>query len=147
MTRTLSPAGVALIQAFEGFSPTLYRCPAGWETIGYGHRVSPHEVPRLARGISVAAAETLLHQDIARIERQIRPLLPQTLTQGQWDALVSFAFNLGARRLKHSTLRQRVLAGDHTGAAQEFLKWVYVNGKPSAGLRRRRLAEMALYRG
>ena len=120
MMRTISPAGVALIRAFEGFSPTLYRCPAGWETIGYGHRVSPDEVPRLVRGISVAEGEVLLHQDIQQIEGQIRPLLPKTLTQGQWDALVSFAFNLGSGRLKTSTLRQKVLAGDHTAAAQEF---------------------------
>jgi len=146
MMRTISPAGVALIRAFEGFSPTLYRCPAGWETIGYGHRVSPDEVPRLVRGISVAEGEVLLHQDIQQIEGQIRPLLPKTLTQGQWDALVSFAFNLGSGRLKTSTLRQKVLAGDHTAAAQEFLKWVYVKGKPSPGLRRRRLAEMVRYR-
>jgi lysozyme len=147
MTRTISPEGVALIKGFEGFSPTLYRCPAGYLTIGYGHRVVRDEIPRFSGAISEQQGETLLGQDVAVIEGQIRPLLPQDLSQGQWDALVSFAFNLGAGRLKHSTLRRNVLMGDHDGAAKEFLRWVYVNGQPSAGLRRRRLAEVQRYRG
>jgi lysozyme len=71
--------------------------------------------------------------------------LPQNLSQGQWDALVSFAFNLGAGRLKHSTLRRNVLMGEHDGATKEFLRWVYVKGKPSSGLQRRRLAEVRRY--
>jgi lysozyme len=102
-------------------------------------------MPRFSGGISEHQGETLLGQDLAVIEGQIRPLLPQNLSQGQWDALVSFAFNLGAGRLKHSTLRRNVLMGDAEGVAKEFLRWVYVNGQPSAGLRRRRLAEVRRY--
>ncbi|MFM7622952.1 MAG: lysozyme [Alphaproteobacteria bacterium] len=147
MTRTISPEGVALVKAFEGFSAALYRCPAGYLTIGYGHRVKEEEVPRFLRGISEAQGEALLRQDLAIIEAQVRPLLPETLAQGQWDALISFAFNVGAGRLRHATLRQKVLAGDHTGAAKEFLRWVYAKGQPLSGLRRRRLAEMRRYQG
>lgn len=142
---TISPEGIALVKAFEGFSAALYRCPAGYWTIGYGHRVKEEEVPRFVQGISEAQGETLLGQDLATIEAQIRPLLPETLSQGQWDALVSFAFNVGASRLKHSTLRQKVLRGDHTSAAKELLRWVYAKGQPLSGLRRRRLAEMRRY--
>jgi lysozyme len=147
MMRTISPEGIALIKAFEGFSPTLYRCPAGYLTIGYGHRALKDEVPRFAGGLSVSQAEELLRQDVGVIEGQIRPLLPQDLSQGQWDALVSFAFNVGAERLKHSTLRRNILMGDHDGATKEFLRWVYVKGKPSSGLQRRRLAEVRRYQG
>ena len=147
MMRTISPEGIALIKAFEGFSPTLYRCPAGYLTIGYGHRVKNEEIPRFSGAISEQQGQTLLGQDVAVIEGQIRPLLPEDLSQGQWDALVSFAFNLGAGRLKHSTLRRNVLMGNHDGVAKEFLRWVYVNGQPSAGLRRRRLVEVQRYQG
>jgi lysozyme len=147
MMRTISPDGIALIKAFEGFSPTLYRCPAGYLTIGYGHRVKNGEMSRFSGGISEHQGETLLGQDLAVIEGQIRPLLPQNLSQGQWDALVSFAFNLGAGRLTHSTLRRNILMGNHDGATKEFLRWVYVKGKPSSGLQRRRLAEVRRYQG
>ena len=145
MTRCTSEEGIELIRCFEGFSARVYRCVAGYETIGYGHRLSTGE--SFSEPLDKPAATELLIRDLALAESAVNRLLPVILTDYQFDALVSFTFNLGAGALQRSTLRQRVLRSDHAGAAQEFNRWVYAGGARSIGLIRRREAEAACYLG
>ena len=143
--RYVTPSGLALIKQFEGFSPTVYICPAGYPTIGYGHVVKPQEREQFANGITTEQAETLLRQDVQTAERAVLRLITVPLTDGQFDALVSFTFNLGAGALQRSTLRRKVNRGDHATVPAEFRKWVWAGGRKLEGLVRRREAETKLY--
>lgn len=139
----ISNAGLSLIKEFEGLELSAYPDPATkadpW-TIGYGHTRG------VKRGdkITQAQADALLKEDVAEFERAVNRLAPVT-TQGQFDALVSFAFNVGAANLESSTLLKKHRAGDYFGASQEFQRWNLGAGKVMAGLTRRRLAEAAMY--
>ena len=144
--RYITPAGLALIKQFEGFSPTVYVCPAGYPTIGYGHVVKPQEREQFAGGITTEKAEALLRQDVQTAERAVLRLIAVALTDGQFDALVSFTFNLGAGALQRSTLRRKVNRGDHAAVPAEFRKWVWAGGRRLEGLVRRREAEIVQYR-
>lgn len=137
-----SPVGVQLIRHFEGFSPTPYRCPGGYETIGYGHVMLPGEE---WGAISKTEAEALLRQDIAEAELALRRFIVVPVEDTQWDALASFVFNLGSGALERSTLRRRVNRGAHLAAAAEFHRWVWAGGRKLPGLIRRRAAEAELY--
>ena len=138
----LSPAGVDLIKAFEGYRPTVYLDIAGKATIGYGHLVRPGESFGYLDGTE---AEALLRQDVASAESAVSRLITAPLHQLQYDALVSFTFNLGSGALQRSTLRQQANRGAHAEVPAEFLKWVRAGGKVSKGLVKRRIAEAALY--
>jgi len=144
--RHITQAGVDLIKRFEGFSPTVYICPAGYPTIGYGHVVKPQEREQFAGGITTEQAETLLRQDVQTAERAVLRLITVPLTDGQFDALVSFTFNLGAGALQRSTLRRKVNRGDHANVPEEFRKWVWTGGRKLEGLVKRRDAEVTHYR-
>lgn len=147
-----SPAGVALIQRFESLELRAYQCAAGVWTIGWGHTG-----PDVYRGLCItrARADELLAQDLARFERDVLQLVKVPLTQHQFDALVSFAFNVGsdidadtiAEGLGDSTLLRKLNAGDYAGAADEFPKWNKSRGQVLAGLVRRRAAERELFMG
>lgn len=139
-----SQNGVDLIKHFEGCRLKAYKCSAGVWTIGYGH-TGPDVSPSLA--ITEQQAEQLLEQDLEVFERAVSKLISVPLSQYEFDALVSFAFNVGARALDTSTLRRLLNAGDHAGAADQFLRWDKVDGKPLEGLTRRRMAERAMFLG
>jgi lysozyme len=143
--RKISKTGLDLIKQFEGFSPTVYICPAGYPTIGYGHVVKPQEREQFAGGITPEQAEALLRQDVQTAERTVLRLISVPLTQGQFDALVSFTFNLGAGALQRSTLRSKVNRGDHAAVPAEFRKWVWAGGRKLEGLVRRRELEKKFY--
>ena len=143
--RRITQAGLDLIKRFEGFSPTVYICPAGYPTIGYGHVVKPHEQEAFASGITPEQAESLLRQDVQTAERTVLRLITVPLTDGQFDALVSFTFNLGAGALQRSALRRKVNRGDHAAVPAEFGKWVWAGGRKLEGLVRRREAEVNRY--
>ena len=143
--RHITQAGIDLIKQFEGFSPTVYICPAGYPTIGYGHVVKPDERQQFASGITPEQAEALLRQDVQSAERAVLRLITVPLTDGQFDALVSFTFNLGAGALQRSTLRRKVNRGDHAAMPAEFRKWVWAGGRKLEGLVRRRHSEAILY--
>lgn len=96
--RHVTDAGLDLIKRFEGFSPTIYICPAYYPTIGYGHVVLAHEREQFAVGITQAEATDILRKDVGIAERTVVRLISAPLTDGQFDALVSFTFNLGAGR-------------------------------------------------
>ena len=143
--RRITQAGLDLIKQFEGFSPTVYICPAGYPTIGYGHVVKSQESERFAGGITKEQAEVLLRQDLQTAERAVLRLITLPITDGQFDALVSFTFNLGAGALQRSTLRRKVNRRDHATVPAEFRKWVWAGGRRLEGLVRRRQAEAIFY--
>lgn len=138
-----SQAGIDLIKMFEGFSPSTYICPAGYPTIGWGHVVLKHE--KFPATITKAEGEHILKNDLVQFERSVERLIVVDLNQNQFDALVSFTFNLGGGALQRSTLRQRLNREDYAGAADEFLRWVWAGGKRLRGLIRRREAERDLF--
>lgn len=143
--RHVTEEGINLIKRFEGFSPTIYICPGGYPTIGYGHVVLAHEQDQFAKGITQAEATELLRKDVGVTERAVLRLISVTLTDGQFDALVSFTFNLGAGALQRSTLRRKVNRGEHESIPAELMKWVWAAGKRLTGLVRRRKAEALAY--
>ena len=142
---TITQNGLDLIKRFEGFSAVPYRCPGGYSTIGYGHLVQAGEVFP-AHGISKAKAEELLRQDVHIAEKAVLRLIRVSLRPGQFDALVSFTFNLGSGALQRSTLRRRVNDSDHDAVPAELTRWVWAGGRKLPGLIRRRKAEIICYR-
>ena len=143
--RNITQNGLDIIKLFEGFSSTIYTCAAGYPTIGYGHVVKPDERRHFSSGITREQAETLLRQDVETAERAVLRLITVPLTDGQFDALVSFTFNLGAAALQRSTLRRKVNRGDHASVPAEFKKWVWAGGRKLRGLMRRRTTEINLF--
>lgn len=137
----LSARGLRLIQAHEGLRLDAYRCPADVPTIGYG---STRGV-QMGDSITEAQATELLMADIERFEDGVDRYVEVPLNQNQYDALVSFAFNLGVGALRDSTLLQKLNAKDYQGAADEFPRWVNAGGRELAGLVKRRAAERALF--
>lgn len=147
--RAISPEGIALIKRFEGLKLRAYPDPGTggkpW-TIGIGTTVYPSgQAVGPGDVITEAQAEEYLRHDLARFEAAVNRLAPQT-TQAQFDALVSFTYNLGETNLAKSTLLKLHKARDHAGAAREFGKWTLAAGKQLPGLVKRRAAEAALYR-
>jgi lysozyme len=138
-----SSTGRALIRNAEGDKLTAYYCPAGVLTIGVGH-TGPDVKPGMK--ITQAQSDALLSADLAKFEKAVMNAVKVPLTQNQFDALVSFTYNLGEGNLRSSTLLKRVNAGDMAGAAAEFAKWNKAGGKVLAGLTKRRAAEAALFR-
>lgn len=136
---------LSLIKRFEGFSPTIYMDAAGLPTIGYGHLLRPGETEMFQRGISHEAATALLIKDVEAAERSVLRLISVSLTNGQFDALVSFTFNLGSGALQRSTLRRKVNREEHADVPTEFMKWVWAGGRKLKGLVKRRQAETLLY--
>ena len=140
----VNPAGLALIQHFEGCRLTAYRDAGGVWTIGYGS-TGPHVRPGLR--ITAERAERLLLQDVYRFELAVNQALAGVpVTQNQFSAMVSLAFNIGSGAFRRSTVLKQHRAGRYRLAAAAFLLWVKVGRKTLPGLVRRRRAELALYR-
>ncbi|WES88792.1 lysozyme [Dickeya fangzhongdai] len=142
----ISNNGIALIKEFEGCRLSAYQDSVGVWTIGYGWTQAVDGKP-VCRGmqIDIATAERLLRCGVVQYEQAVNQLAKVRLTQNQFDALVSFAYNLGTRSLSTSTLLKKLNAGDVAGAAAEFLKWDRAGGKVLPGLTRRRTAERELF--
>ena len=134
--------GIDLIKHFEGFRSTVYLCAAGVPTLGYG---STHGITMDSPPITEEEGLELLMLDIAKFERGVNRLIDVPLNQNQFDALTSFAFNLGNGSLQASTLRKKVNREDYEGAAAEFPRWVFAGGRKLNGLVKRRYAERALF--
>ncbi|MGV4147046.1 lysozyme [Citrobacter freundii] len=141
-----SDKGIALIKQFEGCKLTAYQDSVGVWTIGYGW-AQPVDGKLIRAGMTIKqeTAERLLKAGLISYESDVSRLVKVGLTQGQFDALVSFTYNLGARSLSTSTLLRKLNAGDYAGAADEFLRWNKAGGKVLNGLTRRREAERALF--
>ncbi|ELP5716667.1 lysozyme [Enterobacter asburiae] len=141
-----SEKGIALIKQFEGCQLTAYQDSVGVGTIGYGWTQPVDGKPiRAGMTIKQETAERLLKTGLVSYESDVSRLVKVEMTQGQFDALVSFAYNLGSRSLSTSTLLRKLNAGDYAGAADEFLRWNKAGGKVLNGLTRRREAERALF--
>lgn len=136
-----SGAGRALVRQYEGCSLTAYLCPAGVWTIGVGHTRGVKKGDRC----TVQQADVWLTEDLEDAEAAVAMLVKAPLTQGQFDALVSFVFNLGLKRLAESTLLILLAKGNYAGAAAQFSRWVYSQGKPLPGLIKRRAAEADMF--
>ena len=140
--------GIELIAKFEGLKLKPYLCPAGVPTIGYGTtrypsglKVSLNDTP-----ITEAQAKDYLLHDVEQFELAVDAMATDLLTQGQFNALVSFAYNLGAQALRGSTLLKKVNANPNDATiGKEFAKWVYAGNKRLEGLARRRAAEAEMY--
>ena len=143
--RHVTQEGLALIKRFEGFSPTVYFCPAGWPTIGYGHVVRDHERPLFEHGVDKEIGGELLRLDAETAEKAVLRLIRVPLTDGQFDALASFTFNLGAGALQRSTLLRKVNREEHAAVPAEFQRWVWAGGRKLRGLVRRREIEAIRY--
>jgi lysozyme len=139
----LSAAGLELLKRSEGFRGHTYMDVNGFPTIGYGHRLlHPESFPD---GIGEAQAAEILVSDVRDAEQAVKRLVKVQLTQGQFDALVDFCFNLGAGRLSSSTLLKVLNGGRFEAAAEQLLRWDIAGGEENAGLKARREAEFALW--
>jgi lysozyme len=139
----ISEAGLDLIKQSEGFSPRVYRDVAGIPTIGYGHRLYAGE--SFPQGIGHLEAGKLLAGDVQSAQQAVQRLVKVPLTQGQFDALVDFCFNLGAGRLAASTLLRDLNAGDYQAARRQLLSWDHAGAEEIEGLKARREAEFRLW--
>ena len=144
-----SDKGLALIKSFEGFSARPYLCPAGVPTIGYGATYYPdgRRVTMQDKPVSEADATAMLRSMLASYEAGVTRYVAVPVTQGQFDALVSFAYNVGLSALKSSTLLRLLNARDYAGAAAQFPRWNRAGGKVLPGLTRRREAERVMFLG
>lgn len=138
-----SLAGAALTKRFESCRLTAYQDQVGVWTIGWGHTFNVHQ----GMMCSQEQADAWLVEDYTASEDDVNTHVTVPLTQGQFDALVDFAFNLGRGALNNSTLLKDLNAGDYHAAAEEFEKWDHAGGKVVAGLLRRRLEEKAEFLG
>ena len=132
----------ALIRKSEGLRLKAYQDVGGVWTVGYGH-CGPDVTPN--KKITVDEAEALLSTDANHACDSVLTLTNGNVSQGQLDALTDFVFNLGSTKLKTSTLLKKHNAGNYAGAAAEFSRWVYCNGRVEAGLIKRRACEAHLY--
>jgi len=139
--KTVSKTGIDLIKRFEGLRLSAYRDAVGVPTIGYGHT----RTAKLGRKISEAEAESLLREDLDRFEKAVNAMVQVELGQHEFDALVSFAFNVGADALRKSTLLKLLHGGQRQAAADQLLRWDHAGGRQLAGLTDRRHAERDLF--
>jgi lysozyme len=140
----LSTTGMQLLKNSEGFRSHVYLDVAGIPTIGYGHRLLHRD--SFPNGIDEPQAAILLACDVRDAEQAVQRLVKVPLTQGQFDALVDFCFNLGAGRLIASTLLKCLNAGRYDDAVEQLLLWDHADGQESAALKARREAETELWR-
>lgn len=142
----ISNTGISLIKQFEGCRLTAYKDSVGVLTIGYGW-TQPVDGRAIYLGMTIdqPTADRLLRTGVVQFEQAVNQLVKVKITQGQFDALVSFAYNLGTRALSTSTLLKKLNAGDYKGAANEFPRWNKAAGKVMNGLVARRAAERELF--
>ena len=154
----VSEKAIHMICHHEGVRYKPYQCPAKLWTVGVGHVIDPNHgkltidqrkdlpIPEgWDRKLTQEEVDGILRRDLDRFERGVEKFCPVALTQGMFDGLVSFSFNVGLGTLQRSTLRQKLLRGDKEGAAEELLKYCMAGGKILKGLQNRRLDERALF--
>jgi len=154
----VSGKALGVIKHHEGTRQRPYRCPARLWTVGVGHVLYPKQgrlkleerdafplQPEDNRQFTIEEVDGILASDLQRFERGVEEFCPVPLTQGMFDGLVSFSFNVGLGTLQRSTLRQKLLRGDKESAGEEFLKYCMAGGKVLKGLQNRRIDERALF--
>ena len=145
----LSVEGLNLIKRFEGVRNRPYRCSAGLWTVGVGHLIGDGKLLPKSwdRTFTEEEINALLVRDLSQFERGVGMYIKVPLRQHEYDALCSFAFNLGLGTLQRSTLRQKINRNDKEGAAKEILKYCRAGGKIIKGLQKRREAEYQMFLG
>jgi len=135
--------GLDLIKFFEGLELEAYRCAAGVWTIGYGHTKG------VERGMKIdeSTANQMLSEELAEYENYVNTLVTVELNQDQFDAMVSWVYNLGGGNLQASTLLKVLNAGDYDGVPAQMMRWNKAGGKVLEGLTKRRQAEADLFCG
>ena len=136
-----SQKGIDLIKHFEGCELNAYKCPAGVWTIGYGHIKGVQE----GDVITEQQADEMLVEELNEYETYINTLVAVPLNQNQYDALVSWVYNLGSSNLNSSTLLKVLNSGDYAGVPEQIMRWNKAGGKVLEGLTRRRQAEADLF--
>jgi GH24 family phage-related lysozyme (muramidase) len=139
----MSAAGLDLLKRSEGFRSRTYLDAAGLATIGYGHQLVHSEC--FPNGISEAQGADILTDDLRDAEQAIARLVTVALTQGQFDAVVDFCFNVGSGTLAASALLKALNAGQYAEAGEQLLRWDHVGVQEMAGLKARREAEFQLW--
>ena len=139
----ISTEGISLIKKFEGCELESYKCAAGVWTIGFG---STHNIEE-GMNISKDRAEELLLEDIAEFEESVLESVDMPMSQHQFDALVSWTFNLGPSNLKASTMLKVLNSGNYEDVPEQIKRWNKAGGKVLDGLIRRREAEALLFSG
>ena len=133
--------GIELIKHFEGCELEAYKCPAGVWTIGYGHIKGVHE----GMTITEHQAEEMLKSELHEYEGYINDYVTVPLNQNQFDAMVSWVYNLGGGNLRASSLLKVLNAGEYDGVPAQMMRWNKAGGKVLEGLTRRRQAEADLF--
>ena len=154
----VSPKCIELIKHHEGVRNKPYRCPAKLWTIGVGHVLYPSQAtlpldkrdsvelrPEDNRTFTAEEVNGILRSDLSRFEQGVSKYISVPLTQGMFDALVCFSFNVGLGTLQRSTLRAKLNRGDKEGAAEELMKYCMAGGKILKGLQTRRSDERAMF--
>jgi len=139
-----SDKGIEQIKHFEGFRTMPYNDGVGKMTVGYGHMIIPNDGCVVGSPITMGQATQLLVNDLHLAENCVNSANAE-INQNQFDALVSFVFNLGCGAFKRSSLFQFLQKGNMEAAAQEFPKWSMAGGRPNEGIKLRRLAEQACF--
>ena len=139
----ISQEGLSLIKKFEGCELESYKCAAGVWTIGYGSTKGVEE----GMEISQERADMLLLEDVEVFEEAVSKLVEVPLEQNQFDALVSWTFNLGSTNLQNSTLLKVLNNKDYEGVPAQIKRWNKAGGEVLQGLVRRREAEALLFEG
>ena len=146
----VSKAAIALIKHHEGVRSRPYRCPANLWTVGVGHLIGDGKLlpDSYNRIFSQEEIDGILKSDLRRFELGVHKMLPNVpLRQHEFDAIISFCFNLGLGCFQRSTIRQALLRGDKTQAMESLVKYCRAGGKILRGLQIRRLDERALFEG
>jgi lysozyme len=137
-----------LIEHFEGFYPQAYLDPVGIPTIGIGTIKYPNgEKVKLGESCTREQAFDWLMWELSEKTSEVNEMVKAEITQAQFDALLSFAYNCGTNALRNSTLLKKLNAGDYNGAADQFLRWDKAGGASLPGLTRRRKAEREMFLG
>lgn len=147
MTLKTSPQGLAIIKKFEGFRAKPYACPAGVATIGYGstYYADGRPVKMTDAPVTEEQAQELLQATLAKYEACVNGAVKMPINQNQFDALVSFTYNVGCSAFRNSTLLRMFNQGYAPQAAAQFARWNRGGGKVLPGLVSRRAAERALF--
>lgn len=141
----ISQAGIDFIKSNEGLELESYPDSGGVWTVGYGTtKINGYPVqPKLQ--ITKQQAEEYLKSDLKKFVNDLNELIKVQLNQNQFDSLCSFIYNIGATRFSKSTLLKKLNQNDLFGASQEFMRWIFIKGKPSNGLIKRRQREKELF--
>ena len=143
----INDAGLYIIKKYEGFRPSVYTCPAGRYTIGYGStwdRIGDPITPEHP-DITIEDAERLLRQEVAHVETALKRLVKVGITENMFSALASFVYNVGSGAFQRSTMRMKLNRKNYEGCVKEFPRWRMGGGKVLPGLVKRRKEEVSLF--